>query len=87
VPDAAGGGPPSDPLARTLGWRLVVCVPLAAAVIVSAMVPSAQFTGWPWVSLLLAAPVAIWGAWPLHRAAWLGLGYAAATMTRWSAWE
>jgi Cu+-exporting ATPase len=32
------------------------------------------------VSLLLAAPVAIWGAWPLHRAAWLGLGYAAATM-------
>jgi Cu+-exporting ATPase len=25
-------------------------------------------------------PVVIWGAWPLHRAAWLGLGYAAATM-------
>jgi P-type Cu+ transporter len=80
VPAAAGGRPPSDPVARALGWRLVVCIPLAAAVIVLAMVPAAQFTGWQWVSLLLAAPVAIWGAWPLHRAAWLGLGYAAATM-------
>jgi len=80
VPAAAGGRPPSDPVARALGWRLVVCIPLAAAVIVLAMVPVAQFTGWQWVSLLLAAPVAIWGAWPLHRAAWLGLGHAAATM-------
>ena len=44
------------------------------------MVPAAQFRGWQWVSLLLAAPVAIWGAWPLHRAAWSGLGHAAATM-------
>jgi P-type Cu+ transporter len=70
----------SDPVARALGWRLTVCVPLAVAVIVLAMVPAAQFTGWQWVSLLLAAPVAVWGAWPLHRAAWLGLGYAAATM-------
>jgi P-type Cu+ transporter len=70
----------SDPVARALGWRLAACTPLAAAVIVLAMVPAAQFTGWQWVSLLLAAPVAVWGAWPLHRAAWLGLGYAAATM-------
>jgi len=80
APAAVGDTPPSDPVARALGWRLVVCIPLAAAVIVLAMVPAAQFTGWQWVSLLLAAPVAIWGAWPLHRAAWLGLGYAAATM-------
>jgi P-type Cu+ transporter len=80
APAEAGGRSPSDPVARALGWRLVVCIPLTAAVIVLAMVPAAQFTGWQWVSLLLAAPVAIWGAWPLHRAAWLGLGYAAATM-------
>ena len=58
----------------------MVCVPLAAAVIVLAMVPAAQFTGWQWVSLALAAPVAVWGAWPLHRAAWYGLGHGAATM-------
>ena len=44
------------------------------------MVPAAQFPGWQWVSLLLAAPVATWGAWPLYRAAWYGLGHGAATM-------
>jgi Cu+-exporting ATPase len=70
----------TDPVVRDLGRRLAVCVPLAAAVIVLAMVPSAQFKGWQWVSLLLAAPVATWGAWPLHRAAWQGLGHAAASM-------
>ena len=32
------------------------------------------------MSLALAAPVAVWGAWPLHRAAWYGLGHGAATM-------
>ena len=80
LPAAPAAGDRSDPVARALGWRLAVCVPLAAAVIVLAMVPAAQFTGWQWVSLLLAAPVAVWGAWPLHRAAWLGLGYGAATM-------
>ena len=73
-------GPQPDPETRALAWRLVVCVPLAAAVIVLSMVPAAQFPGWQWVSLLLAAPVATWGAWPLHRAAWYGLGHGAATM-------
>ena len=48
--------------------------------IVLSMVPALQFTGWQWVSLLLAAPVAVWGAWPLHRAALAGLGHGAATM-------
>ena len=69
-----------DAEASALGRRLAVCVPLALAVIALAMVPAAQFTGWPWVSLLLAAPVAVWGAWPLHRTAWAGLGHGAATM-------
>jgi P-type Cu+ transporter len=77
---AAGEDAASDPAVRDLGRRLVVCVPLAVAVIVLAMVPSAQFTGWQWISLLLAAPVAGWGAWPLHRAALAGLGHGAATM-------
>jgi len=69
-----------DPVVRDLGRRLAVCVPLAVVVIVLAMVPSWQFTGWQWVSLLLAAPVAGWGAWPLHRTALAGLGHGAATM-------
>ena len=69
-----------DPQTRALARRLAVCAPLAVAVIVLSMVPAAQFPGWQWVSLLLAAPVATWGAWPLYRAAWYGLGHGAATM-------
>ena len=52
----------ADPVVRDLGRRLAVCVPLAAAGVALAMIPAAQFTGWQWVSLLLAAPVAGWGA-------------------------
>ena len=80
VPSAPDGAPSADPETRALARRLAVCLPLAAAVIVLAMAPAAQFTGWQWVSLALAAPVAVWGAWPLHRAAWYGLGHGAATM-------
>ncbi len=65
---------------RELRVRLAVCAPLAVVVIVLAMVPAAQFAGWQWLSLLLTLPVAVWGAWPLHRAAWYGLGHGAATM-------
>ncbi|HYB88600.1 MAG TPA: heavy metal translocating P-type ATPase [Streptosporangiaceae bacterium] len=65
---------------RLLAVRLIICCPLAVVVIVLAMVPTAQFTGWQWVSLVLTLPVAIWGAWPLHRAAWRGLQHGTATM-------
>ena len=51
-----------DEAARMLRWRLAVCGPLAAGVIVMAMVPAAQFPGWQWLSLLLAGVVAVWGA-------------------------
>jgi P-type Cu+ transporter len=66
--------------ARELRLRLAVCAPLALPVVVLAMVPSAQFRGWQWCSLLLTIPVAGWGAWPLHRAAWASLHDATATM-------
>lgn len=65
---------------RALGWRLAACVPLAASVVVLAMVPAAQFRGWQWVSLALALPVASWGARPLYEAAWASLRHASATM-------
>src|SRR3712207_1324102 len=45
-----------------------------------AMVPALQFTYWQWLSLTLAAPVVVWGAWPFHRAAWTNLRHGAATM-------
>jgi P-type Cu+ transporter len=79
-----GGDGADEPLsgsrARTLAWRLAACVPLAVAVVVLAMVPAAQFRGWQWVSLVVALPVASWGAWPLHQAAWANLRHASATM-------
>ena len=45
-----------------------------------AMVPALQFTNWQWLSLTLATPVVVWGAWPFHRAAWTNLRHGAATM-------
>ena len=44
------------------------------------MIPSLQFDNWQWLSLNLATPVVLWGAWPFHRAAWANLKHATATM-------
>jgi len=44
------------------------------------MVPALQFTNWQWLALTLAAPVAVWGAWPFHRAAALNARHGAASM-------
>ena len=44
------------------------------------MVPAWQFRYWQWVSLALATPVAVWGAWPFHRAAVVNARHGAATM-------
>src|SRR5579875_1530 len=60
--------------------RLLVSTLLAIPVLVFAMVPAAQFTGWQWLSLVLATPVVMWGGWPFHRAAWLNLRHRTATM-------
>ncbi|ACQ82259.1 heavy metal translocating P-type ATPase [Beutenbergia cavernae DSM 12333] len=69
-----------DPELTSLRQRLVGAVVLSVPVIVLAMVPAWQFTYWQWASLALAAPVALWSAWPFHRAAWLNLRHGAATM-------
>jgi P-type Cu+ transporter len=60
--------------------RLLVSLALAVPVVVLAMVPAWQFRNWQWVSLALASPVALWGAWPFHRAAARGARHGAATM-------
>ncbi|MGW2176479.1 HAD-IC family P-type ATPase, partial [Streptomyces sp. NPDC001732] len=65
---------------RQLRQRLIVSAVLAAPVVVLAMVPALQFEYWQWLSLTLAAPVAVWGALPFHRAAWANLRHGAATM-------
>ncbi|BDV29816.1 heavy metal translocating P-type ATPase [Microbacterium terricola] len=60
--------------------RLIGAIVLSVPVIVLAMVPALQFTYWQWVSLALATPVVVWGAWPFHRAAAVNLRHGAATM-------
>ncbi|MBN9099504.1 MAG: copper-translocating P-type ATPase [Pseudonocardia sp.] len=70
---------PADPT-RLLRDRLVISAVLAVPVVLLAMVPALQFTYWQWISLVLAAPVVVWGAWPFHRAAWTNLRHGAATM-------
>ena len=53
---------------------------LTVPVIAMAMVEALQFTYWQWLSLTLAAPVVVWGAWPFHRAAWVNLRHGSSTM-------
>ncbi len=79
APGAEADAGPADPT-RALRERLVISALLATPVVVLAMVPALQFDAWQWLSLTLAAPVVVWGAWPFHRAAWANLRHATATM-------
>ncbi|MGH3779209.1 MAG: heavy metal translocating P-type ATPase, partial [Pseudonocardiaceae bacterium] len=63
--------------------RLLVCAPLAAAVVAMAIAMALRVR-WPnnlgMLSLMLTAPVVLWGAAPFHRAAWRNLRHGTATM-------
>ncbi|GHF28824.1 carbonate dehydratase [Streptomyces mashuensis] len=63
-----------------LRQRLLVSLVLSVPVVLMAMVPALQFDNWQWLSLTLAAPVVVWGAFPFHRAAWTNARHGAATM-------
>ncbi|MBB4689440.1 heavy metal translocating P-type ATPase [Amycolatopsis jiangsuensis] len=77
---APAEGEPEVTETRALRDRLIYSAALTLPVIVLAMVPAAQFDNWQWLSLTLAAPVVVWGAWPFHRAAWTNVRHGAATM-------
>jgi P-type Cu+ transporter len=66
--------------AAALRQRLLVSLALAVPVVVLAMAPALQFRNWQWASLALASPVAVWGAWPFHRAALVNARHAVVTM-------
>ena len=66
--------------ASALKSHLAVCAVLAIPVVLLSMVPVLQFDYWQWACLTLAAPVAVWGALPFHRAAWANLRHGAVTM-------
>jgi Cu+-exporting ATPase len=78
-PEAPAAPAEADP-AAALRQRLLISLALAVPVVLLSMVPPLQFTNWQWAALTLAAPVAVWGAWPFHRAAWTNLRHRAATM-------
>ncbi len=78
--DVPDGEQTADPELDALRQRLVVAALLSVPVIAMAMIPPLQFEYWQWLSLTLAAPVAVWGAWPFHRAAWTNLRHGTTTM-------
>jgi len=77
LPDEAADG---DEATDELRARLFMSGALTLPVVAMAMVPAFQFDNWQWLSLTLAAPVVVWGAFPFHQAAWVNLRHGAATM-------
>ncbi|MEU6687271.1 heavy metal translocating P-type ATPase [Streptomyces sp. NPDC046832] len=73
-------GEPDSEEARQERDRLLITALLALPVLVLSMVPALQFRNWQWLCFVLAAPVAVWGAWPFHARAVRGLRHSAATM-------
>jgi P-type Cu+ transporter len=66
--------------ARSLRTRLIVATALTAPLVVLAMVPPLQFTGWEWLAFALATPVVLWAGWTFHRAAASNARHLSATM-------
>ncbi|MET0325896.1 MAG: heavy metal translocating P-type ATPase, partial [Ilumatobacteraceae bacterium] len=79
TPDDTAPAPDLDE-SRPLRQRVIVSALLSVPVVVLSMVPALQFDDWQWLALTLAAPVAVWGAWPFHVAAGRNLRHATATM-------
>ncbi|GEK81012.1 heavy metal translocating P-type ATPase [Agrococcus baldri] len=79
VPEPEGDGD-HEAGGTSLRARLVASAALGLPVAVLSMTPALQFAGWQWVVLALTLPIALWGAWPFHRAAAVNLRHGAATM-------
>ena len=83
--------------AADLRLRLIYCLILSVPIMAISMAPALQLPGWQWTVALMALPVAVWGAWPFHKAAFRALRHGAFTMdtlvslgviaaTGWSLW-
>ncbi|MFH9547898.1 heavy metal translocating P-type ATPase [Streptomyces sp. NPDC017435] len=72
--------PTADGELLSLRQRLFVSLALSVPVVLMAMIPTLQFDNWQWLSLTLAAPVVVWGAFPFHKAAFTNARHGAATM-------
>jgi Cu+-exporting ATPase len=71
---------PEPPALVDLRQRLTAAAILALPVVAMAMIPALQFDEWMWLSFALASPVALWCAWPFHRAALVNLRHGTTTM-------
>ncbi|HEV2258902.1 MAG TPA: heavy metal translocating P-type ATPase [Streptosporangiaceae bacterium] len=88
APGPAQDGPAQDStddgqagyLRRRLILALVFFVPLSDLSIMLSLFPAYRFAGWQWVLVVLAAPVALWAAWPFHRAALVNARHGACSM-------
>ncbi len=79
--DAADGPEAQvDPALAALRERLAISTALTIPVVALSMIPALQFDYWQWAVLALASPVAVWGAWPFHRAAFVNARHGATTM-------
>jgi len=56
-------------LRRRLIVALIFFIPLTDLSLMLSLLPSLRFAGWQWLLVGCAAPVALWCAWPFHRAA------------------
>ncbi|TDL46412.1 heavy metal translocating P-type ATPase [Microbacterium oleivorans] len=80
VPAPEPGAAEAEDETTPLRQRLLISAALSLPVALMSMIPPLQFENWQWLALTLAAPVAVWGAWPFHRAAAVNLRHGAATM-------
>jgi Cu+-exporting ATPase len=76
----ATAGMGHDEGSGALTLRLAVAAALTAPLVLFAMVPALQFSGWEWAALGLATPVVFWSGLGFHRAALASARHAAATM-------
>ncbi|WP_180536306.1 heavy metal translocating P-type ATPase [Micrococcus luteus] len=74
--DHMAHGPSEDVLKPRLIGAALLTVPL----VLISMVPALQFPHWGWVAFALAAPVALWAAWPFHSAAFRAARHGSSTM-------
>ena len=83
-PDAAVRPASRDDRVADLWRRLVVAavlfIPMVDLPLALSVLPAARFPGWEWVVVALAAPVVVWSAWPLHRAAFVNARHGASSM-------
>ncbi|MBO0679680.1 copper-translocating P-type ATPase [Mycolicibacterium sp. S2-37] len=79
---SAAPAPEADRDDEAAQWRrrLLISAALSLPVVLLSMIPPLQFVNWQWLTLTLASPVVVWGAWPFHRAARANLRHGAATM-------